>query len=119
MKLQNDEQDFGRTDQRPTLGRAPYLEPTSWQKPGATQRTSYQPGPTTEAFKVKDARSTVDPLMQILEKLSATEHHLTNLTAKANQQEEHLTAISAKANQQQEHLAAQQQQFAELRQAHH
>ncbi len=41
--------------------------------------------PATEFFEVKDARLTVHPLMQILEKLSATEHHLTNVAAKANQ----------------------------------
>ncbi len=58
-----------------------------------------------EVVEVEDARPTVDPLMQILEELSLTEHHLTNLAAKSNQQEKH--------------LAAQPQQFAELRQAHH
>ncbi len=65
--------------------------------------------PATEVFEVEDARSMVDPLTQILEKLSAAKYHLTHLTAKANQQEEHLASITATAN----------QQFTELRQAHH
>ncbi len=62
--------------------------------------------PATEVFEVVDARSTVDPLRQILEKLAAADHHFPNLTATANQQKEHLTAISAKTVQHQEELAA-------------
>ncbi len=46
-----------------------------------------------EIFEVKDAKSTPELLMQILEKLSAIEYHLANLTARVNQQQEHLTAI--------------------------
>ncbi len=62
--------------------------------------------PATETFKVEDGKSTPDPLTQILEKLSAADHHLAKLTAKANQQEEHLAAISTEADQQHAELSA-------------
>ncbi len=47
----------------------------------------------------------MDPLSQTLEKLSAADHHLTNLTAEANQREKHLASITATANQQKAPLA--------------
>ncbi len=56
--------------------------------------------PATQVFKEEDARSTVDPLAQILEKLSSADHNFATSTATVNQQKEHLAAISAKADQQ-------------------
>ncbi len=56
--------------------------------------------PATETFEVEDAKSTPDPLSQILEKLVAADKHFTNLATKANQQKEHLAAITAKVDQQ-------------------
>ncbi len=61
--------------------------------------------PATYTFEIKVNQSTMDPLVPILEKLTVTEHHLTNLTAKVNYQEEHLASIIAITNQQKEHLA--------------
>ncbi len=62
--------------------------------------------PDTETFEIEDAKSTLNPLSQILEKLSAADNHLTNLTAKADQQQERLAVICAKTDQQQEHQDA-------------
>ncbi len=54
--------------------------------------------------KPVEAKSTLDPMTQILEKLFTADQYLANMTTKASQQEEHLAARSAKVNQQQEHL---------------
>ncbi len=42
--------------------------------------------PAIETFEVEDAKSTPDPLSQILEKLAAADNHFANLTATTNQQ---------------------------------
>ncbi len=49
----------------------------------------------------KENQWTMDPLAQILEKLSYIDHHLANLTGKVDQQQEH------QADQQQEYVATQ------------
>ncbi len=60
---------------------------------------SAKPDPGTEVFKVEDTRSIMDPLAQILEKI-------TKVGIEVEQRPGHLAAISIKANQYQEHLCA-------------
>ncbi len=78
--------------------------------------------PATEIFEVKDARSAMDPLAQVLEKLASVaikveqqHEHLATINTKADQQQEQLAAISAKEDQQHaEQSAKVDQQHAEL-----
>ncbi len=97
LKPQDDEQDIRRTDQRPTN------QPVGGSKEQLKERLTKcleEEGldPTAEVFEVEDARSTMDPLAQVLEKLA-------KVAIKVEQQHEHLDTISTKADQQQEQLA--------------
>ncbi len=79
--------------------------------------------PGTEIFDMEDARSTMDPLAQILEELAEVgikveQHgHLAILSTKVDQQQEHMVAISTKTDQQLTAISAKaDQQHAEIEQ---